>query len=264
MGKPSTETLLRILTALLLAPWLPLLAFFMEDWLPLLWGALWLLCLREWCVLAGAGRLGQLVCLLAGIAAFGAVWWLPDAVALTVQMGTLFWLLVPVMLASGAWPRAVPVRLLLAAPVLFPAYVAIFVLYLQPWAFLYLLLLVWLADSAAWFCGKRWGRRKLAPAISPGKTVEGLVGAVAAVGVLALAWPLAAGDAFMPTLHLFWVSVLTLAASVCGDLLESRAKRLAGRKDSGSLLPGHGGALDRLDSMAAAAPVFACCLWLLR
>ena len=255
---------------MLLVPWLPLLAFFMKDWLPLLWGALgWLLCLREWCALAGAGRLAQVACLLASAALAWWAWWYPaeDAVALTLYAAALFWLLVPVILASGAWPRTVLVRLLLAVPALFPAYLAIFVLYQQPWAFVYLLLLVWLADSGAWFCGKRWGRRKLAPAISPGKTLEGLAGAAAAVGLLALAWSLAAdsfGAAFMPALHLCWVSALVLAASVCGDLLESRAKRFAGCKDSGRLLPGHGGALDRLDSMAAAAPVFACCLSLLQ
>ncbi|MCB1920225.1 MAG: phosphatidate cytidylyltransferase [Candidatus Competibacteraceae bacterium] len=120
---------------------------------------------------------------------------------------------------------------------------------------LFLFLLVWAADVGAYFAGRRWGQRKLAPAISPGKTWEGVGGAVMATLMLALVgaalldvgarWP-----AFV------MVCLITVGFSIAGDLFESMLKRQCGVKDSGSLLPGHGGVLDRVDSLTAAAPVF--------
>lgn len=120
---------------------------------------------------------------------------------------------------------------------------------------LFLLVLIWTADSAAYFAGRAWGRHKLSPVVSPGKTREGaagaLLGAVAAALVL---WKLALTPLSMPLLLL--LCVLTAAVSIGGDLWESLLKRQAGLKDSGVLLPGHGGVLDRIDSLIAAAPVF--------
>ena len=124
-----------------------------------------------------------------------------------------------------------------------------------PGPVLFLLLLIWAADTGAYFAGRRWGQRKLAPKISPGKTWEGVWGAAAAVLGLALMgavlldvgtrWPL-----------LLLISLVTAGFSILGDLLESLLKRQCGLKDSSTLLPGHGCVLDRLDSLIAAAPVF--------
>jgi phosphatidate cytidylyltransferase len=142
--------------------------------------------------------------------------------------------------------------------------VAIFALWEQsPWWLMYVFGLVWCADSGAYFAGRSFGKRKLAPNVSPNKSVEGLIGGllltlvvIVAVGVLQL--KLAAG-----TLAIFIVlSIITVVASVQGDLFESMVKRKAGIKDSGKILPGHGGVLDRIDSLMAAAPVFALGLWL--
>ena len=129
------------------------------------------------------------------------------------------------------------------------------------------LLLVWTADIAAYFVGRRWGRHKLAPTISPGKSIEGLVGAVLAVWLLALAWITASNyltfehDSIFIRLFAFgWpalllgLSVLTLT-SAAGDLFESMIKRAAGVKDSSQLLPGHGGVLDRLDALLPVLPL---------
>lgn len=148
---------------------------------------------------------------------------------------------------------------------LLPAWSALVVLHRAlpggPLWLLLLLLLVWSADIAAYFAGRRWGRRKLAPRVSPGKTLEGLAGALGAVLVLgALGWLLGVVERPLPFLLL---SSATVMASVLGDLNESLFKRAAGVKDSGTLLPGHGGVLDRIDSLTAAAPVFVlvCLLW---
>lgn len=122
---------------------------------------------------------------------------------------------------------------------------------------LFLFVLIWGADSVAYFAGKKWGKHPLLPAVSPGKTREGLMGALLGtfcivLGVLILLkiphveWPYA-----------FLLSFVTVLFSILGDLFESMLKRQVGLKDSGTILPGHGGVLDRLDSLMSAAPIFA-------
>ena len=121
---------------------------------------------------------------------------------------------------------------------------------------LFLLLLIWVADIGAYFAGRRWGRRKLAPAISPGKTWEGVWGAAAAALVFALVGAVVLGVGCALARRSWRSAWSTVGFSIVGDLFESMLKRQRGVKDSGSLLPGHGGVLDRLDSLTAAAPVF--------
>jgi phosphatidate cytidylyltransferase len=131
------------------------------------------------------------------------------------------------------------------------------------WLTLYLLLIVWVADSGAYFAGHRWGKTKLAPHVSPGKTWEGVAGGLVAVLALALAAGVF-GWRFAGIELLAWIvlALVTAFVSVFGDLFESRAKRAAGVKDSGSIIPGHGGVLDRIDAVTAAAPLFTL-VWLL-
>ncbi len=118
------------------------------------------------------------------------------------------------------------------------------------------LALVWAADTGAYFAGRHWGRRKLAPAISPNKTVEGALGGVVGGVAAALAFGAlaGAGPAQWPALAL--AALAAVLASIVGDLVESLLKRQAGVKDSGDLIPGHGGVLDRIDGVLAALPVF--------
>lgn len=154
-----------------------------------------------------------------------------------------------------------PAILLLGGLVLITAWLSIVTLHASPLRgpvlVLYLFVLIWVADSGAYFAGRAFGNRKLSPFVSPGKTWAGAYGALAgALGSAAVLWYLdLAGGAGLAALGL--LSVLVTVVSIGGDLWESRLKREAGVKDSGRLLPGHGGMLDRIDSLLAAAPVFA-------
>jgi len=120
-----------------------------------------------------------------------------------------------------------------------------------------LLAIIWVADSGAYFIGKRWGRRRLAPLISPGKSIEGLIGGIGSAALVGFVAALLLG--FRDVIEVVtWtvVAILVSSISVVGDLAQSRIKRRCGKKDSGTLLPGHGGILDRIDSLLAAAPVY--------
>jgi phosphatidate cytidylyltransferase len=131
-----------------------------------------------------------------------------------------------------------------------------------PWWILCFFLCVWAADIGAYFVGRRFGKTKLAPSISPGKTVEGLLGGVALAAVIFV--PVVAYNFdFGPALLLLATILATVLVSVMGDLFESKMKRHVGLKDSGQILPGHGGVLDRIDGLLAGAPFFALGLVLL-
>lgn len=173
--------------------------------------------------------------------------------------GALIWWLVA-LIWMFFYPTPIPKIVIWVAGVfvLVPAWAALDYLYMQsPKLLLFALLIVWVADMGAYFVGKGFGRVKLAPRISPGKSWEGVLGGLTAVTLLA-----AIGSRFFETdvsvLVPFCVAVSML--SVVGDLTVSMFKRNAGIKDSGSLFPGHGGVLDRIDSVTAGAPLFALAL----
>lgn len=221
----------------------------------------------EWAALAGlSGRLGRSLYLLVTAACLVLLW-------LAAQTAWFVWVLAPaglwwLVLAGWLWRlRAVvrstgpELRLLAAGLVVLTApWAAIVHLHSDspegPALVVFLLVLIWVADSAAYFAGSLWGKKKLAPMLSPGKTRVGLYGALAGAAAcgLALAWAMEAG--LRQGMLLVLLCALTALVSVVGDLYESLLKRRRGVKDSGRLLPGHGGMLDRIDSLTAAAPVF--------
>ena len=126
-----------------------------------------------------------------------------------------------------------------------------------------LLLLIWTADSGAYFAGRKFGKNKLAPLISPGKTKEGAYGAFAASALVAIIGGFWLDLGFFQFIFFIILSMIVVVYSIGGDLLESVYKRRAGVKDSGTLLPGHGGVLDRIDSLMSASPIFTLGIWLL-
>lgn len=176
---------------------------------------------------------------------FSGVWW---AVA-------LLW--VQSYPTSAVLWRPIGVRAAMGFIVLLPTMVALYALRAMPngeFLVLAVVLLVAAADIGAYFTGRTLGKRKLAPKVSPGKTWEGAVGGVATVALIAVVYGLLSQVSIPLTLA---VALPAAVASILGDLLESMLKRQRGIKDSSQLLPGHGGVLDRIDGLMAAAPVFA-------
>ena len=177
------------------------------------------------------------------------VWW---AVALLWVKGY------PV--SAGLWGSR-PVRIVMGVAVLLPTWLALSYLRNLPngaWLLLMLVALVAIADIGAYFFGRRFGKAKLAPAVSPGKSWAGFWGGLAcSVSFMAALWYFWPGGMPVSLPAMLVLAAITSLASVLGDLLESMVKRHRGIKDSSQLLPGHGGLMDRVDSLTAASPVFA-------
>ncbi len=177
-------------------------------------------------------------------------------------LASLFWILaVPAWLLSGAQLRSKSLALVVGTIVVVPAGLSMVSLhFVGPAALLMLLAFIWIADSAAYFAGRAFGKHKLAPAISPGKTWEGVAGAVAGTMIYAMICAEASPSLGAAVRGASWpaylgIALLLCAVSVVGDLFESLIKRQAKVKDSGTLLPGHGGVLDRIDSITSTLPV---------
>jgi phosphatidate cytidylyltransferase len=181
-----------------------------------------------------------------------------------ILVAIAFWLLVAPLWLLGRWQA--PQRFVRAAVgvvLLLPTWAALLYLHGRgPQVLLGVMAIVWIADTAAYFAGRQFGRNKLAPAISPGKTWEGVAGALCALTLYATAISAATG---MPLLSLVLTVSFLLYVSVLGDLFESWIKRVSGMKDSGHVLPGHGGVLDRIDALTSTLPMAAGVLiWLER
>ena len=260
----------RIITALLVTPIAILLILLLPTAaLAILIGGLCLIALWEWTRLSGMRSRpwrGALVG-LAGVLMLalwcwrGSIfWWL------LIAAGAVWWFIAIAWLRRFSFAAAptrenVALKVLTGALAMLPAWTALMEMHgAQPaphtWA-LYALTLVWSADTFAYLAGSRWGTTKLAPKISPGKTIAGVYGALAGSALIAVAggWALHVRD--ITLLPLVALALLSVALSIVGDLFESLIKRHAGVKDSGSLFPGHGGVADRLDGIFAALPIFA-------
>ena len=267
----------RILTAVVLIPAVMAALFLLP---PLAWGcvALAIIALAsiEWGRLVGLSTPARnlfvaamvvlgVALLIAPAAQFARGW--PDAIVVAVcGLASLFWIFVAPPCVINRWPTQGKLAMIvIGLVVLAGAWMAIVQLQARsPWLVLAAMAIVWIADTAAYFAGRTFGKRKLAPAVSPGKSWEGVYGAWIAVAIYAIVLVRFAGDAgfafdvtalAMVAWLLFVVALASI--SVVGDLFESLLKRQAGVKDSGTLLPGHGGILDRTDALLAAMPIAA-------
>ena len=280
----------RILTALVLASLIALAVFTLPmEYFSLVIGLITLIAAWEWSNLAGLTSLGKrILFLVVLILPMSGIHFWTQFLELVAQAtdwtdvrdysGALEWLVIPpvlfwilVMILIRNTPTGV---LNLQLRTRYKVLIGWFIL-LSAWMFLsrlrsfygsemtmYFLILIWVADISAYFTGKKWGITQLAPEISPGKTVAGMYGALVSGLVCAVVLSLIYG--FQPIIASDFVllSVLTVLISIYGDLFVSVVKRQRGVKDSGALLPGHGGVLDRVDSLIAAIPFFYGCIYL--
>lgn len=268
----------RLITALILIPitlallyYLPPLPFLMLTSIITLYGA-W-----EWCGLMQIKKRSNkwwylLFIFLTSIAVLIATVKVPMGAFTFLAVTCAWWLLAFLMIliypySSSIWGKSKLLLGIMGAFVLVPFWWTLNFIRgdgnIERFATLvFLLVIIWGADSGAYFVGRKWGKHKLAPRVSPGKSWEGCVGAFITTIIISL---LAFKLSHLPTK--FWIpgtilTIITIFFSIVGDLFESMIKRQAGMKDSGSLLPGHGGLLDRIDSLTAAAPIFAFGSWL--
>lgn len=194
-------------------------------------------------------------------------WFALLAIALAWWLGSALWVLrFQQGRAMSAWQMPL-VRILTGVMVLVPPWVALVVLHAEanggPRYVVFFMLLIWAADTGAFLIGKQWGKRRLAPRVSPGKSWEGVGGGLLAGAILAIAFAWLFDIAGNGLIAFILLCMLVVPVSILGDLVESVVKRQAGMKDSGNVLPGHGGVLDRIDSMTSAAPFFVLALeWL--
>jgi phosphatidate cytidylyltransferase len=264
----------RVLTVLVILPLFAAALLFLPQWLwalgllPGLYLGAW-----EWGGLAGYRRAARIVY---GLVTAGSIYLLyyigsrvssgPTIPEMWVfALSGAFWVVVAPFWLGGHWKTRNPVLLGAAGWIaLAPMWLALVRLQAHPYVLLMFMAIVWIADTAAYLAGRQWGRHKLAPLISPGKSWEGVAGAAFALVVYyAVLWGFAVPGArmFSPAFGLLLFAVL-LALSIEGDLFESWMKRQAGVKDSGQLLPGHGGLLDRVDALTATMPAAALAFYL--
>lgn len=259
---------LRVLTALILAP----LAIWGTLALPGAWfaailGVVFALGAWEWSRLAGLQQavlrhfyvaviVGIMIALL-NRDTIGYLLFFTSTVAVLWWMTALVFIL-RFPAGSAIWKRYPSLVSFAGVLTLLPGWLALVGLqwHVGPRYALFVMLLVWGADIGAYFAGHAFGRSKLAPAVSPGKTWAGVWGAMASTVVITVAGVPLLGQDLSTLSWMLPLTVLVVALSIVGDLSESMFKRLADVKDSGGLLPGHGGILDRIDSLTAAAPVF--------
>jgi phosphatidate cytidylyltransferase len=257
--------------ALTVAVALPLFAaalLFSPQWLwaLLLLPALFIASL-EWAGLAGDGAaIRGAYAVFNVLTAVGLFHLAPYQLELaTFAVSFVFWITVAPVWLAGRWSVRHPLVLGCVGWIaLVPMWLALVRLQAYPWALLLFMSVVWIADTFAYLAGRKWGRHKLAPLISPGKSWEGVAGAAAALGVYyaALWFIVPVGARVLPAWSALALFAALLALSIEGDLFESWMKRQAGVKDSGRLLPGHGGLLDRIDGLTSTMPAAALALYL--
>jgi phosphatidate cytidylyltransferase len=229
-----------------------------------------LLAAWEWSFLAGLKKFSHCI-IYPAIILFIMIGCLMLPISYILYIASFSWVIALVLIViypkgKTIWGNSILLRGMMGILVLIPCWVALNFIHTPlngPLILLFLIALICVADTVAYFTGKKWGKHKLLPQVSPGKTWEGLIGALLVTSILVLGLFQYAKVPQQQWLLSISLCLVTVLFSVVGDLFESMLKRNAEVKDSGKLLPGHGGILDRIDSLTAAAPIFALgALWL--
>ena len=265
----------RVLTAIILASVIICAVIFLPTKiLALVLAAIICVGAWEWTSCAGFGAVGQKItyvsvifsCLMACLLLLEKPW-----IILIIACGLVWWLLatylviyyqtnMTINLASNS------LKAIIGGIILIPSWLSLILIHAKTSGtslILFLFFLIWLADSAAYFSGKKFGNKKLASNVSPGKSWEGVYGALLLSLLFGVAYAFYADMQLIAAILFITLTFFTVSFSILGDLVESMFKRMAGIKDSGQLLPGHGGVLDRIDSLTSAAPVFFAGLWVI-
>ncbi len=259
----------RFFSAIILAPLVVLAILYLNtQWLALMLGLFICLAAWEWARMismrastSGILYVG-LVCILLGL----AYYMLESKGSWLVVLGAVFWWIIALFLVIAVQRQMLEMtksryyKALMGLFVLIPAWLSMVILHHRGQEgvilLVFLCVLVWIADISAYFAGRKWGKRKLSVRISPGKSWEGVYGAIMATMLYTLIYSIINSMQLIETMLFITLCLVTTMASVLGDLMESLMKRAANVKDSSSLIPGHGGVLDRIDGLTAAGPIF--------
>ena len=256
----------RLLTAIILIPIVIWVLSLSSPILAIAMGIIVTIGAWEWAAICGWQSLlnRSLYSIATTMVLIGIYWFWQQSIMLYILMIACLWWLLAIywviryqqgykLLPTTSFNKA-----LLGFLLLIPTWIALLFLHQHfDWHWVvFLLVLIWSADSGAYFAGRKWGKTQLASHISPKKTWEGVGGAVLLSSYFALGYAWFTSMSLLTASLFLLLCFLTVAVSIIGDLLESLFKRQMGLKDSGQILPGHGGILDRIDSLTAAAPIF--------
>lgn len=257
----------RLLTALILIPLVVWLLSLSTQMVAGVIGFVVVLGAWEWAGLCGwqAGMMRAIYTLIMALVLFMLYWFQLTKLTmmLVLLMACLWWLValfwvLRYQAGHNLLPQSALIKALLGFLILLPAWTALLILhkdYGWYWV-IFLFVLIWTADSGAYFAGRAWGQRKLADKVSPGKSWEGVLGALLVSAMFSIGYAVFQSMPLLTLLFFVLLCLATVMVSILGDLLESLFKRQMGLKDSGQILPGHGGILDRIDSLTSAVPVF--------
>lgn len=258
----------RIITAAILVPIVIAFIFLVDTlWFSILFAVFVAIGAWEWAGLCKLNEVMKYAYSLFVVLILVTVYWFDSRFLYEAILfsGAIYWLIAVMLIFSyqrqrNLLPKSPFILLLVGMLLLIPMWSGLVLLKATPVngasLIMLLMLLIWGADTAAYFAGKKWGKRKLAHHVSPGKTWEGTLAGIFSSVVIAIAYVIVSGESLGDSMLFIGLSILTVVGSVFGDLMESLVKREAGQKDSGRILPGHGGVMDRIDSLTAASPIF--------
>lgn len=266
--KKDPDFLARVMTALVLGPLMIAAVWYLRDAIfAAVLGVILLLGAWEWTRIVGVKRVRfRTAVVVSNALIMLGIWQFlgKHEQLIAAGVGVLWWCVAVLWLkritfAQHDSARNSEIKVVVGSLLMIPAWCAAILLHEAangPMWTLFLFILIWSADVGAYFSGRRFGNKKLAPNISPGKTREGVYGALAVSALVAFLFANYLAKSPNDTVYFVGLCLITVVFSIVGDLFESLMKRHANIKDSGTILPGHGGILDRIDSLLAALPVF--------